>query len=328
MSGRSVMLAVCLGWMSCPALALDLTFPGPVQQTASRDAERSSFRMPIGPFGGGSLPTELIEGSFAQVAYRVTLSKASTLDLMQALQQQVEAAGYAPVFDCESQICGGFDFRYGTDVLPEPDMHVDLGDFRYFAARRESDVLALLVSRSGTVGFVQVSTVGGVVAAKPGAQTADTQSGGTQSGGTLASKATAAPMPDRSGDDLIGRLETGDAVALDDLVFASGSSALAAGDYGSLGQLGAWLTSDPARTVVLVGHTDASGGLGGNLRLSKLRAESVRQSLLYAHKIAPNQVAADGVGYLAPRDSNLTEEGRRKNRRVEVMVTSTDLLRP
>ena len=320
MSGRSAIFALVLGGVavSAPVLALDLAFPGPVQQTASRDADRSSFRLPIGPFAMGSLPTELIEGSFAQVAYRVALETPSTLDLMQALRQQAIAAGYAVAFDCETAACGGFDFRFGIDVLPEPDMHVDLGDFRYMAARRGPDVLALLVSRTGTTGFVQVTTVGGSVAAKPGALVT----------APPAPKAMVAPKLNAAGGDLIGGLEKGAALALDDLVFSSGSSSLAQGDYASLATLAAWLKSDPARKVVLVGHTDASGGQEGNLRLSKLRAESVRQALLYTHKIAPVQVASDGVGYLAPRDSNLTEEGRRNNRRVEVMMTSTELLKP
>jgi OOP family OmpA-OmpF porin len=57
-----------------------------------------------------------------------------------------------------------------------------------------------------------------------------------------------------------------------------------------------------------------------------LRAESVRQALLAIQGVVPDQVRAEGIGPLAPRATNLTEEGRRQNRRVEVMVTSTELL--
>jgi outer membrane protein OmpA-like peptidoglycan-associated protein len=45
--------------------------------------------------------------------------------------------------------------------------------------------------------------------------------------------------------------------------------------------------------------------------------------LLTVYGIPAEQVRAEGVGYLAPRASNLTDEGRKKNRRVEVMLTST-----
>ena len=41
--------------------------------------------------------------------------------------------------------------------------------------------------------------------------------------------------------------------------------------------------------------------------------------------ISARQIEAEGVGYLSPRASNLTEEGRTQNRRVEVMMTSTQV---
>ena len=89
-----------------------------------------------------------------------------------------------------------------------------------------------------------------------------------------------------------------------------------------------WLKADGARKVTLVGHTDASGGLEANVRLSKARAESVRRWLIDRLGVGADQVAAEGVGYLAPRATNQTEEGRQKNRRVEVISTSTQLLAP
>ncbi|MFN3845176.1 MAG: OmpA family protein, partial [Paracoccaceae bacterium] len=67
----------------------------------------------------------------------------------------------------------------------------------------------------------------------------------------------------------------------------------------------------------------ASGGLEGNIALSRKRAEAVRQYLIKEHGIPAKQLEAQGVGYLAPRASNQTDDGREKNRRVEVMVTST-----
>jgi OOP family OmpA-OmpF porin len=62
--------------------------------------------------------------------------------------------------------------------------------------------------------------------------------------------------------------------------------------------------------------------LEGNVALSRKRAQAAKAWLL-ARGIPDAQVEADGVGYLAPIASNLTEEGRTKNRRVEVILTST-----
>ena len=110
---------------------------------------------------------------------------------------------------------------------------------------------------------------------------------------------------------------------LDDLVFGSGSATLTEGDYASLAAVAAWLQANPAGTVALVGHTDASGSLAGNIALSERRAEALAEVLIDTHGADRARVIAEGVGFLAPRATNQTEEGRQKNRRVEVIVTST-----
>ena len=110
---------------------------------------------------------------------------------------------------------------------------------------------------------------------------------------------------------------------LEDLIFASGSADLAAGDYASLRDLAAWLRAHPDQTLTLVGHTDASGALANNIVLSKLRAASVRRALIAQFDIPAAQLSSNGVGPLSPRDSNLTEAGQQKNRRVEVFTTPT-----
>jgi len=73
-----------------------------------------------------------------------------------------------------------------------------------------------------------------------------------------------------------------------------------------------------------VGHTDAEGSLDGNIALSRRRAASVLERLVTAYQVDRRQMEAQGMGYLAPIASNLTEEGREANRRVEVIVTSTN----
>lgn len=92
----------------------------------------------------------------------------------------------------------------------------------------------------------------------------------------------------------------------------------------TLGALADYLKQNPARQVTLVGHTDAVGSLDANIALSKRRARSVMQYLTQELGVSASQVAAEGVGYLAPRASNLTDAGREANRRVEVTLTSTE----
>ena len=314
--------AVAVLWLglACPLWALDLTLPAGAEETARVDEAFGSLRFATGPFAQGSLPTQLAEGRLSITSFRLPLAGQSSADLMQALQVQTRAAGLFPVFSCAADLCGGYDFRHGIKILPEPDMHVNLGDFHYFLARNAAgDFTALLVSASAGMGFVQITQLGGAV------QAASVTTDSSPEIAPLPQPITPAPQ---GSADLVAALESGAAVVLEDLIFDSGSSALAEGDYPSLSTLADWLMADPARKLVLVGHTDASGGLDGNIKLSRLRAESVRQTLLYTQKISPDQVQAEGIGPLSPRVSNLTEEGRRKNRRVEALMTSTALLTP
>ena len=71
--------------------------------------------------------------------------------------------------------------------------------------------------------------------------------------------------------------------------------------------------------VVVVGHTDSIGSDDYNQRLSLRRANSVR-TYLVGKGINPAQVRTEGRGETQPIADNATEEGRAKNRRVEIRV--------
>ena len=64
--------------------------------------------------------------------------------------------------------------------------------------------------------------------------------------------------------------------------------------------------------------------MDGNIALSKRRAGSVLERLVTAYDIPRRQLEAEGMGYLSPLDTNLTDDGRDANRRVEVIITSTE----
>lgn len=299
--------------LATPVQAQTPDFPGPATVTATRQDALTTYRLPVGPATAAGVETRLVEGALEQTAWRIEVEGVATLALLRSLRTQLEADGWRSLFECETRACGGFDFRYGIEVLPEPEMHVDLGDFRFLAAERPApagpEYLSLLVSRSAKSGFVQLTRIGASLP-DPAATT-----------GADPDPQPQAPMPVPG--DFGSRLETGGAVALDDLVFASGAADLAAGEFGSLADLAAYLAAHPASKVTLVGHTDASGSLSANVALSRKRADSVRRALIDRHGVDPAQVAAEGVGYLAPRATNQTEEGRTRNRRVEVILTST-----
>lgn len=71
--------------------------------------------------------------------------------------------------------------------------------------------------------------------------------------------------------------------------------------------------------LYVVGHTDNVGTIDYNMKLSKARADAVTKELVTKYKISSDRLKAYGVGSLAPVASNKTDEGRAKNRRVELV---------
>jgi OOP family OmpA-OmpF porin len=314
-------------WAGAAALALDL--PSGARLAAETVAPAGRVVLPSGPSAGGEAESLRAEGRISQRAWQLPADDEGAFALFARLRAGLVAEGFGLLFDCSSEECGGFDFRHGLDLLPEPDMHVDLGEFHYLlAAAGEGEAVvhvALFVSRSPGTFFVQETRAEprGLAA---GRSAATDPAGGDGGAGTAGERPEA---PDAEGADgatgggLARSLTEEGRVALDDLVFASGTAELGPGRFASLEALAAYLAANPSARIVLVGHTDATGALEANIALSRRRAQSVAERLVADFGADGARIGAEGAGYLAPRASNLTEAGRQKNRRVEAMLAPT-----
>jgi OOP family OmpA-OmpF porin len=79
------------------------------------------------------------------------------------------------------------------------------------------------------------------------------------------------------------------------------------------------LKANSSLKVYVIGHTDMTGELEYNMELSGKRAEAVVYALVDKYGIAADRLVAKGVGPLSPVSTNKTEEGRKLNRRVELV---------
>ena len=75
----------------------------------------------------------------------------------------------------------------------------------------------------------------------------------------------------------------------------------------------------PQATIVVMGHTDNTGNEDSNVELSKKRSQAVVDNLI-AKGVAATRLTAIGLGPWYPIETNKTEEGRQKNRRIEFKV--------
>ena len=307
---RTLAFILLSAW-ALPVLAADLSLPDNARQTVERDVVLGSYDVPLGGFENGIIPTRTIEGQVNTQAWRIEASDLTTLQILGPLRAQLTDAGFTILFDCASDACGGFDFRFATDVLPAPGMYVDISDYRFVSAaigpiEALGEVITLLVSRSSTAGFVQIVHTG---------QSESVSVRPANSSSQISSQNT----PDSAANLATVLMEQGH-VILPDLSFNTGSSELSNGEFVSLESLAAYLSKNPDIKIALVGHTDSQGALSSNILLSKRRAQSVLERLVDVYAIPRWQMQAEGMGYLAPVASNLTPEGRELNRRVEAIL--------
>ena len=116
--------------------------------------------------------------------------------------------------------------------------------------------------------------------------------------------------------------ETG-RVAIYGILFDTGKSELKSESGPALIEIAKLLKESPALKVYVVGHTDMVADLATNVKLSQARAQSVVNALVSQHGIASARLIPFGDGPYAPVASNKTEEGRAKNRRVELVEIAT-----
>ncbi|MBW2465733.1 MAG: OmpA family protein [Deltaproteobacteria bacterium] len=108
-------------------------------------------------------------------------------------------------------------------------------------------------------------------------------------------------------------------VALYGIYFDFNKSDLKPESEPTLNEIAKLITGNPNLKVFIVGHTDNVGDVDYNMKLSQARADAVAKALTTKYKVSPQNLKAYGVGQLAPVASNKTEEGRSKNRRVELV---------
>jgi OOP family OmpA-OmpF porin len=300
-----------VAWLApLAAAALDLSLPGSAVRVLSETENPGRHEFATGPWRDGAVPTRGVSGVFARSVWRLPADGAApgVQGLADALERQLEEQGYEIALSCRDRACGGFDFRAALDLGRAPEMHVDIGNFRYVSALRNEGeaAAAITVSRGGDTLHVHVARIDPDAALPEGA--------------TRSSRAPVAEDDGALSRSLVETLQAEGSVALDDLAFRTGASELSAADYGSLRDLAAFLSANPGRRVILVGHTDSRGGAESNVALSEARAQAVRDHLVERLGADPAQVETAGIGFLAPRATNATGEGREANRRVEVVL--------
>lgn len=121
-------------------------------------------------------------------------------------------------------------------------------------------------------------------------------------------------------DEIKGNLKEDGKAVFYGIYFNTGEAILKAESAPTLIQIAAYLKGNATVNVYIVGHTDNVGDFNKNLLLSKNRATAVADELANKYGVNKNRLTAQGVGPLAPISGNKSEEGKARNRRVEMVL--------
>ncbi len=242
--------------------------------------------------------TQKVEGRTYQVDYRNPEGR-SLLEVYKNYEQALLGAGFQRLYACEGQACGAGAVIQG-------------GSLQFYDPSYLRRFLVVKLSRSQGDAYVQV-----LVQAQESSSAGDTQlriveAKPMQTGMVVVDAAALGRDIGATGH-----------VAIYGIYFDSGKSVVKPESDPTLKEIARLLSTNPKLKLTVVGHTDSVGELSTNLQLSRARAKAVSDILTGKYGIAGGRLSADGVGPLAPVASNRTEEGRAKNRRVELVDLST-----
>jgi outer membrane protein OmpA-like peptidoglycan-associated protein len=268
-----------------------------------------------------------LEGTLTRIVY-VLPAERSPLEVLRNFQDVVEQAGGEIVFDCKHEECGGDPGR--SSAGGGGDMSL-MQFFVYEAQLKDaysSNGSCALTSDIDDQRFISAKLPQADDDAYATVQTfslIDDDNCKALNGRTIAlvhvlePKAREKKMVVVDAAKMAQSLSTQGSISLYGILFDFDKADIKPESRPALDEIAKLLEADPQLTVIVVGHTDNKGSFDYNIDLSSRRAASVTNELVSAYGISPERLTPAGAGMMAPVASNGTDEGRAKNRRVELV---------
>jgi len=263
---------------------------------------------------------DTVEGEVTRLVYLGPHGK-TPLEVFRNYEQALKAAGLQVKFRCELD-CGllYFHWRFGpvADAMHWSEGHLvsarDPGRKWGFADAIAGDDGRLLygtLARGGTVASILVYTS---LAGYEEVEASNTVIEIAQPRAMQTGQVTV------NADAMAKGLAAEGKVALYGITFDTGKAVLKPESDAQLKEMAQLLSADKALKAFVVGHTDNQGGFDENVKLSLARAQAVREALVSRYKVDGARLTPWGVASVSPVASNAGEEGRARNRRVELVA--------
>jgi len=294
------------------------------------------FVIPLGVLrraaGGGTKVTlepaksQKVEGRATRILY-VGPQERSPLEIVRNYELELKKSGFEPLYTCAGTQCGEQDGWFGHFYLYPLGKHLSqtpahsgsggpAGQVSEYALSSPVNQRYLAAKRSRPEGDVYVSVYVATSRWNYHKDTADHPI-------ILLDVIDAVPietgMVTIDAAAMAKDISSTGHVALYGIYFDTDKADLKPESQPTLQEIARLLKQDAALKLYVVGHTDNVGGFDYNSGLSERRAVAVVKELTANHGIAATRLKAAGVGMLSPVAPNDREEGRAKNRRVELV---------
>jgi len=282
-------------FMNTNVAAIDL--PSSAKLVASDQSDTKNISLALSSWDRERGISRLnITGKTVTNVYQIDGTSLTLDQMFKPIIDDLENRKFSVELYCNTQVCGGFNFRKNLEIFKPPFMLVNVANYSVVTAKKNNTAVSLIASKLGTTIYLQVVSIG------------------------INENDLIQPDIKSETNSFSFTLINEGAIVLDDLIYRSGSSTLGDGPFNSLLELAMFLKSTPTASIILVGHSDSTGELSQNIELSKNRAQAVADRLINSHSIDQSRVSAEGIGFLSPKTNNSTEISRKKNRRVEAVL--------
>jgi OOP family OmpA-OmpF porin len=288
--------------------------------------------LPAGPAEGETYDnkkkftkTVTTEGKVTRTAYVAPLGR-SSLEVFRNYKDALTAKGFAPVFECVKEACGPsfVVLKYRWDRKETHVVGAGYDDIRRHLIDavfdEVNDVRYTLMKKTDAAGDTFVAVYAGVHVGGSFGSFSEVLRGRT---GVLVEivepKGMETKMVVLKAEAISGDIETQGRAVFYGIHFDFDKADIKPESEPQLVEMARVLKADPKLKVLIVGHTDNQGKLDYNTGLSQRRAEAVVKALSTKHGVDAKRMTARGVASLAPLATNRNDDGRAKNRRVEMV---------
>jgi OmpA-OmpF porin, OOP family len=122
-----------------------------------------------------------------------------------------------------------------------------------------------------------------------------------------------------SAENIAKGIQTDGHIAIYDILFETGKSDIKPESEAAIKNVADYMNANTDKKFNIVGHTDNVGDFNANMILSESRAKAILNTLVTKYTVKAEQLKAYGVSSLSPVATNTTEEGKAKNRRVDIV---------